>query len=120
RYRTAMLEEEIVIGLLHCPERKQSHVVAGVPGQGCFHDRLFCRAADASDSDGRSACGTVALGDRLRGQLQYRLQKAMPRLADLKLRRVYSNGNAPGTSGVIISSQRALAAFIETALSRQR
>lgn len=54
------------------------------------------------------------------GQLEDRLKQAEARLANFKLRGVYTHGNASGAGCQIVASEGALAAFIELAITGER
>src|SRR6266404_171807 len=94
-------------------------MIADVPRQCCLRDGLLCRPADTSDANSRTTGVTIAIGNRLAGQFQYRFEQAKFRIANFELRRVYADGDALCAGGVIISCQSPLMTLVETALGSQ-
>jgi hypothetical protein len=112
----AAVSEQLVIGgRRKCTQAYQTCVKAELAQADRFVDGLLRWTANPPDPN-----RVVTLRKFLHGQLEDGAEKTVDGITNGKLRRVNANGETAGSGCKIVTKERALAAFIETALSIQR
>jgi hypothetical protein len=94
-------------------QTEQTNVVTGFARERGFGNCLFGRSANASDFDNSLAAGLLPFARGFHRQLQH-----WPEQTDFtngELSRVNSDGNAARSGVAVVSSQRALAVFVQLA-----
>ena len=113
-YCACMIDQLVNARFSQSRQTQQPGMISSACRKCGLGDSLRGLAANACDGDG---LGSPQL---LHGHLQHWFEQAIARLANLKLRRVYAHCHTTGTGRQVVTSERALAAFIEFPLRRQR